>query len=82
MSEYLYPRKPPVVLIHPVSRQPVVPTPGEPVPADDPLVKAFRWAFGTVEELNADAEKAKAPVTEVRVEEATQAPGQRRTHRR
>lgn len=46
----------------------------------DPLVKAHRWAFATDEELAADA--ANPPLTEIVVETATAAPGEKRSTRR
>lgn len=51
---------------------------------DHPLVKTHRWAFGTDEEIRAEQDAARN-VTSVPiepVEQATRAPGERRTTRR
>lgn len=58
----------------------VTPAVGDYWDDSDPFVKANRWAFATDEEL---AEIAAAPaLTEVTVEAATAAPGERRATKR
>ena len=44
---------------------------------DHPLVKAYRWAFASDEELAAEKEVAR-PVESVKVERATKRPGEKR----
>ncbi|HEX6968609.1 MAG TPA: hypothetical protein VF174_07355 [Micromonosporaceae bacterium] len=58
----------------------VTPSPAQTYAADDPLVRAHPWLFSTEEELARGVEPAlreSAPV-----EQATQAPGEKRATRR
>lgn len=59
----------PAALRHPETGEFVVPDPRKAYRSDDPLVKAFPWAFAS------DADAAG-------VEQATRAPGERRQTRR
>jgi len=71
--------KPPVsVLRHPEHGGMVAPDPALPYSVDDPLVKAFPWQF----QSDDDAADPASVVTEVKVERATRAPGERRQTRR
>lgn len=69
-----------VAVRHPEHGMFVTPNPADTYAADDPLVKAHPWLFSTEEEL---AERDTAPKPEaVPIEQATRAPGERRTTRR
>jgi hypothetical protein len=57
----------------------IVPNPAQPYDEDDPIVRAARWMFVTDDEMDSARPD---PVTEVRIETATRAPGQRRNTRR
>lgn len=71
-------------LRHPETDQYVVPTPGEGYDANDPLVKAYPWAFVTaaqLEELQADVGQ-KIESVERPVEDAERSPGRKRATKR
>lgn len=70
-----------VAIIHPETGVPFVPTAGVPIEESDPLVQAYRWAFVSDAEAAAEADTA-VPVTEVKVERATKAPGEKRLTKR
>lgn len=58
----------------------VTPNPSDTYPADDPLVRAYPWLFSSEEELASRPDETlreSAPI-----EQATRAPGERRTTRR
>ncbi len=67
----------PAAVRHPETGELVVPTNDRPWRADDPLVKAYPWLFGTDEEIH--TEQTAPPVESVRVESTRQRPGTRRT---
>jgi hypothetical protein len=59
-----------VAVRHPESGALVTPNPSDPYRDDDPLVKEYPWLFAS----DADREQQDAPV-----EQATRAPGEKRT---
>lgn len=65
------------VLRHPQTGAMVVPDPRQPYRSDDPLVVAHPGAFCSDTDLAAEHQRAERPV-----EQATRAPGERRTTRR
>lgn len=82
MAKYVRARRGVGVLLHPEHGGLVTPSPDIPVPADDPLVKKFPWAFVSDEDLAAEMEQAAAAARPHPVEEATARPGEKRTTRR
>lgn len=68
----------PCAVRHPEHGELVVPNPAQPYRADDPLVLAYDWLFVKDGEL---APPEPMP-TEVRIETATRAPGEKRTTRK
>lgn len=72
---------PPTAMRHPETGVMMVPDPAVPVPENDPLVKAFRWAFETDEEQAERLASARV-ITEAPVERATARPGEKRTTRK
>ncbi len=73
----------PCAVRHPDHGELVVPNPAESYAADDPIVQAYPWLFVSDEQLAAF--KDGAPVTSVEippVEQASRAPGERRTTKR
>jgi hypothetical protein len=85
MTVYLRVREPGKhALLNPETGLHETPRPDGQFAEDHPLVKAHRWAFGTEAEIAAEREAA-ANVTSVPiepVEQATNAPGEKRTARR
>jgi hypothetical protein len=86
MAEYLRVREPGKhALLNPETGLHETPKGDTQFAADHPLVKAHPWAFGTEEEIAAEREAARnvtsVPI-EPPVEQATRAPGERRTTRR
>ena len=69
-----------VILRHPDTGAPYVPA-DELVDANDPRVKAYRWAFVSDEEAAEEAASARQ-VESVQVESATKRPGQKRSTRK
>jgi hypothetical protein len=67
----------PAAVRHPDTGELVVPTNDQPWRADDPLVMAYPWLFGSDEEIH--AEQTAPPVESVRVESVRQRPGTRRS---
>jgi hypothetical protein len=69
-----------VILRHPDTGAPFVPQAGTPLEESDPIVKAYRWAFESEDEV---AQAVQAPVVDsVRVEQATKRPGEKRATKR
>lgn len=54
MPKYVRARQGTGVLIHPESGTAAAPDPGRPLPENDPLVRAFPWAFVSDEDLAAE----------------------------
>lgn len=85
MAEYLRVREPGKhALLNPDTGLHETPKPEAEFTADHPLVRAHPWAFGTDDDIRAEQEAAQA-VTSVPiepVEQATQAPGEKRATRR
>lgn len=54
MPKYVRPREGTGVLVHPKTGAVAAPDPSRPVRDDDPLVKAFPWAFVSDEDLAAE----------------------------
>lgn len=71
-------------ILNPESGLHEVPDPRAQYTTEHPLVKAAPWAFGTDEEIAAEAEAARnvREVPQPQVEQATAAPGEKRTVRR
>jgi hypothetical protein len=65
-----------VVLRHPESGALAAPNPAVPLPDNDPLVKAFPWAFITDEELAAEQQTAALAFRESAIESARRADAQ------
>lgn len=70
-----------VAVRHPQHGGFVTPSPAQAYAADDPLVRAYPWLFSTEEEL---ASRGAEPTLResAPVEQATRAPGEKRTTRR
>ncbi|MET8265944.1 hypothetical protein ABZU92_18350 [Micromonospora arida] len=69
-----------VTVAHPEHGGWISPNPADTYDESDPLVKAHPWLFSTADEL---AERDEEPVRDsIPVEQATRAPGERRTTRR
>lgn len=68
----------PCAVRHPEHGEFVVPNPAHPYPANDPLVVEYPWLFVRDGELA----PAEPTPTEVRIETATRAPGEKRGTRR
>jgi hypothetical protein len=66
-----------VAVRHPEHGGYVVPSPAQTYPADDPLVRAYPWLFDAEASAGQPALRESAPI-----EQATRAPGERRTTRR
>lgn len=66
---------------HPEHGGYVTPNPADTYDADDPLVRAHPWLFSTEQEL-AGREPEPALRESAPIEQATRAPGERRTTRR
>lgn len=58
-----------------------VPNPAITYAPDHPMVRAYPWAFASVDEV-ADAREAERETTSVPIEQATAAPGEKRSTRR
>ena len=69
-----------VILIDPETGAPVGAF-DEMYETDHPMVKAYRWAFASDEELAGEKE-AHQPVESVKVERATKRPGEKRAAKR
>lgn len=69
-----------VILIDPETNAPIGAF-EEMYESDHPLVKAYRWAFASDEELAAEKD-AQRPVESVSLERATKRPGEKRTTKR
>lgn len=80
MAKYVRARRGVGILQHPDSGALIVPNPDVPVLATDALVKRFPEAFVSDEDLAAELEQAAASARPV--EQATAAPGEKRTARR
>lgn len=81
MAEYLRVRQPGAsALLNPVTGLHEAPRPEDRFERDHPLVKAYPWAFGTEDEIAAerDAERSRDSVLIEPVEQATNAPGEKR----
>lgn len=65
---------------HPLTGAFVTPDPTAQYPADDPLVRAYPWMFGTEEEISTDV--ARAGAVSVLIEDASARPGSMRATRR
>ena len=70
----------PCAVRHPEHGEYIVPNPAHPYRADDPIVKAYPWLFVSDEDL-AERGSPNYP-SEVRIENATARPGDRRGGRR
>jgi len=68
----------PCAVRHPESGVLIVPDRSRPWPADDPLVRAYPWMFIP----EGETRPAKPAPESVPIEQATRAPGERRTTRR
>lgn len=73
MPKYVRPREGTGVLLHPVSGVVAAPDPGRPLPDNDPLVKAFPWAFVSDEELASEQAAADQSWRESAIESARRA---------
>jgi len=82
MAKFVRARKGVGILLHPETGGFVVPNPDTPVESTDPLVKRFPWAFVSDEDLAAELAQAAESARPAPVEEATAAPGEKRTTRR
>lgn len=81
MADYVRVRNPGAcALLHPTVGVHVTPKAEERFAPDDVLVLAYPWAFGTEAELSAEHEAARE-VESVQIEQATRAPGEKRTAR-
>jgi hypothetical protein len=67
----------PCAVRHPEHGEYVVPSPSVPYAADDPIVREYPWLFVSDDEITDPTHPS-----EVRVERATRAPGERRHGRR
>jgi hypothetical protein len=72
-------RRTPVSVRHPEHGGHVVPAAGVAYADDDPLVVAYPWAFGSAEDIAAEAAAASTPVGAVEI--ASVDPGNKRTRR-
>lgn len=81
MPKYVRARAGIPALLHPESGVLVSPSPDVPVLESDPLVKKFRWAFQSDDEIAEEIEAAKDEPRAV-VESVTAAPGEKRSTRR
>jgi hypothetical protein len=79
-KKYVRARRGVGILLHPETGGLVTPSPDIPVDASDSLVKKFPWAFASDEELAEEMEQAAAAARPV--EQATAAPGEKRTTRK
>lgn len=73
MPKFVRPREGTGMLVHPETGAVASPDPSRPVRSDDPLVKAFPWAFVSDEELAAEIEQRDGAWRESAIESARRA---------